>query len=107
MYKFKSASNISSLILILLWLRLGQILVTSIHGIDLVWWVGLWLFHWRRETGRWLNLLSFLLLLSGLFSYTSIGVSLSVLFLGILQVQSQRDEVALENMGWGKSWPFF
>lgn len=97
MIKSKPPFIVSSLILILLWLRIGQILTTSVYNLDLIWYLGLWVFHWRRQTGRSLSLLSVVLLLPGIFNCYYLWFSMSGMILGLLQLSSQYDENVLGN----------
>ena len=103
--KFTSSNRISSIIGVLLWLRIGQMAVTSSHAIDVFWGLGLWFFHWRRETGRGLSLLSLGVLLPGFFSHHTLWAVLSALVLGILQLRAQRDAI-MTHWGWEKLGPF-
>lgn len=100
----KSISVVSGLILVLLWLRIGQLSTASLFYLDVFWWGGLWCFHWRRQTGRHLNLLSLALLLPGVIMYGGLGLGVSASVLGILQLRSLRDEIALEEHGWERYW---
>lgn len=96
---------VSSLLVLLLWLRIGQLLAASALSLDGVWWVGLWGFHWRRQTGRRLNLLSLVLLLPGLWGNWDLWFALSAGVLGVLSLRALHDEIGLAHHGWERYWP--
>lgn len=97
MLKYPKESFISGLILILVWIRFGQILTASVYYLDMAWWLGLWFFHWRRHTGRWMSTFGLFFVLPGSYAFWQIGICMSIIILGILQYRSHHDDIALEN----------
>jgi hypothetical protein len=102
-----SPAVLRSLILLLIWLRIGQMLMGPVSAFDGLWWLLLWAFHWQWKTQPVLSYCSLALVGLGLLTHWGLLLPVSAGFLGLLQLKLLRESFWLESQEWEHHWPSF